>query len=61
MGKNSYLVEEFESLNKAIKNNNLDRIIITKKVKKMSRTYKKGEVLKNGVITPFVIKNEKEK
>jgi len=52
---NSYEVQEFESLNKAIKNDNLDCIIITTKTKIMNREYRKGIVSKNGVVTPFVV------
>lgn len=55
LNENTYLVEEFESLHKAIKNGNLDRIIITEKEKVMKREYKKGIVLPNGLIKVFVV------
>jgi len=55
ISKDKFLIEEFESLNKAIKKGHLDRIIITKKIKIMKRDYKKGTVLDNGIIETFEV------
>lgn len=53
LSENTFEIEEFESLQKAIKNDNLDKIVITKKVKEMKREYKKGIVGKKGIIKTF--------
>ena len=55
IGESEFTQVRFEGMAGAIRNNRLNKMVISNVTKKLSRIYTKGDVMKDGKVAPFVL------